>query len=179
MRPLLRRQPAFGVGVDISPEVGRAGRELFARDEPGAHVAFVRAAAEQLPFKDASFDVVLCRVALPYMDNARVLGEIGRVLTPGGAFVLRFHNARFYTAEFREGIGSMRLKSAVHAMRVLLAGFVYHMSGIQPRGRLFGAETFQSSWLLARELGKHGMRIARVLPQSAPTAPSVLVHRLP
>src|SRR5947207_14600167 len=40
---------AFGVGVDISPEVGGAGRELFAAHHAANRVVFIRGAGESLP----------------------------------------------------------------------------------------------------------------------------------
>jgi ubiquinone/menaquinone biosynthesis C-methylase UbiE len=67
-------------GVDIDPNALRLGSTLSTR------IAFTRAAAEQLPFRDCSFDVVIARVSLPYTDLRRSLAEIRRVLKPGGLF---------------------------------------------------------------------------------------------
>ncbi len=121
-------------------DVGNAGRELFAREEPGSRAAFVRAAAEHLPFSPSRFEVVICRLALPYTDNARALAEMARVLTSGGTLILKIHHARFYTLELREALRTGRARSAIHACRVLLAGCLYHLTGSQPRGRLTGGE---------------------------------------
>src|SRR6185436_122745 len=41
---------AFAVGLDLAPEVGRAGRQLFAGQACGTNVTFTRGAAEALPF---------------------------------------------------------------------------------------------------------------------------------
>ncbi|HEU4593780.1 MAG TPA: class I SAM-dependent methyltransferase, partial [Pyrinomonadaceae bacterium] len=60
--PFVLERGAVGVGVDASPEAGRAGRALFSARAPGARVAFVRAVAEALPFAPGSFDVVVCRL---------------------------------------------------------------------------------------------------------------------
>lgn len=176
LRPFVHHQ-AFGVGVDLSPEVGRAGRELFAAEEPGSHVAFVRGAAERLPFTGAAFDVIVCRLALPYTDNARALGEMARVLAPGGRLILKIHHARYYTLELRQALTTGQLKRAIHACRVLLAGCWYHVTGRQPGGRFTGHETFQTRWLLRRELRRHGLEVQRVLPDTVPAAPTLLVTR--
>lgn len=42
---------------------------------------------ENLPFKNHSFDIVACAGGLSYGDNDLVLGEIYRVLRPGGKFI--------------------------------------------------------------------------------------------
>ena len=177
LRPFVRDPATLGVGADLSPEIGIAGRDLFASEQPGSRVAFVRAAAEHLPFTSSSMDLVICRLALPYTDNSQALAEISRVLRPGGALLLKFHHARFYLLELRDAARTRHFKSAVHACRVLVAGLVYHVTGVQPRGRLTGGEAFQTMWLLRRELARNELEIRRVLAGSVPAAPSVLVQR--
>lgn len=167
----------LAIGVDVSPEAGRAARELFAAHEPGSRTAFARARAEHLPFTDAAFAVVICRLALPYTDNARALAEMARVLRPGGVLLLKFHHARYYLDKLREAAARGRLKPSIHACRVLCAGSWYHLTGAQPRGRLAGFETFQTSWLLGRELRRSGLAIERVLSDSVPAAPSLLIRK--
>jgi SAM-dependent methyltransferase len=177
LRPFLRDRQVLGVGLDISPEVGRAGRQLFASEQPESHVTFVRAAAERLPFEASRFDLVICRLALPYTDNATALGEIARVLRPGGALLLKIHHAKYYLLKLREALATRHLKSAIHACRVLFAGCMYHLTGSQPRGRLTGGETFQTMWLLRRELRRRGLHVQRRLPDSVPAAPNLLIVR--
>ena len=172
------RTPArLGVGIDVSPEVGLAGRSLFATAQCGSRVAFVRAAAESLPIATSSVDVVICRLALPYTDNTRAIAEMARVLRPDGRLLLKFHHARYYTARLRHALAARTLKPAIHACRALIAGGLYHLTGSQPRGRLTGGETFQTLWLLRRELSRHGLVVRGALVDSAPSAPSVLVVR--
>ncbi|MCD5322362.1 class I SAM-dependent methyltransferase [Pontibacillus sp. HN14] len=53
------------------------------------NIEAVLADAEDLPFLDHSFDVVTCRIAAHHFPNPdRFVQEVGRVLKPGGAFVL-------------------------------------------------------------------------------------------
>lgn len=168
---------ALCLGMDVAPEVGLAGRELFATHAPAARVAFARAAAESLPFEAGSFDVAVCRLALPYTDNARCLGELARVLRPGGALLLKIHHARYYLRKLRDGLRSGQTLSALHAARVLTAGLVYHVTGRQPRTRVPSRETFQTITMLRRELARHGLEIGRELRDSNPLTPSFLIFK--
>lgn len=53
--------------------------------------------AEELPFGDAEFDVVVCTQVLEHVDDpVRVLAEIYRVLVPGGVVFLSTHGVFIY-----------------------------------------------------------------------------------
>lgn len=55
----------------------------------GVEVTLQQGRAEQLPFKDASFDVVIAVTVLCFVPDAqRAVGEMARVLVPGGRVVL-------------------------------------------------------------------------------------------
>ena len=54
----------------------------------------VAAAAENLPFRDGSFDPVICGVTPPYTDLAAAVREMHRVLAAGGRARLTLHNWR-------------------------------------------------------------------------------------
>ena len=73
------------VGVDASPTMlARAVRDTDAR-----HVAYVRADASRLPFARDSFDAACCFAALYLVERPmQALGEIARVLRPGGRAAL-------------------------------------------------------------------------------------------
>jgi ubiquinone/menaquinone biosynthesis C-methylase UbiE len=70
--------------VDIAPEMVDQGRSrAHALGLP--NVSFVNAPATSLPFKTASFDLVVCSSAIYYMaDMQQALAEWVRVLRPGG-----------------------------------------------------------------------------------------------
>jgi ubiquinone/menaquinone biosynthesis C-methylase UbiE len=163
-----------GIGIDISDEVGIAGRELMARDHPKARIFYARAAAEHLPFESESFDVVLCRVALPYMDNKQALGEMARVTRSGGAVVLKIHHWSYYRQKFVRGLLDGEFRSSIHAVRVLIVGFIYHLTRHQPRNRLIGAETFQTRGLLQRELARFGTKLTGELKDSNALTPAFI-----
>lgn len=78
------------VGVDPSePMLRRARRRA---EEIGRDVTLVEAPAEALPFEDDSFDTVVSLTVLCTVeDPARTLGEIRRVLRPGGRLLFLEH----------------------------------------------------------------------------------------
>lgn len=49
-------------------------------------------AIESLPFADATFDLVISQYGIEYSDLTRSLGEVARVLKPGGAVALVLHH---------------------------------------------------------------------------------------
>ncbi|MEE2034558.1 class I SAM-dependent methyltransferase [Rhodococcus chondri] len=83
----LAGQGARPVGLDIS--MGMLARGTAAMDRGGERVPLVQAGAEDLPFRDGSFDVVCSAFgAVPFVaDSARVMSEAARVLRPGGLWV--------------------------------------------------------------------------------------------
>lgn len=174
--PLAVRQGARGVGVDLSALGLSLGREFYATHVPEARVAFIRARAESLPFASGSFDLVNCGLALPYMHNARAIGEVARVLRPGGVFLLKVHHTRYYLRELRRGLTAGDLASVVHGARVLIAGTLYHLARRQPRVWPLD-ETYQTRWLLRRELAKHGMVIERERAVTNPLTPAFVIRK--
>ena len=76
------------VGVDVSPGM-LAEAHLRAEAEGITNVTWTEAPAEALPFPDATFCLVTCRIAPHhFLDLAEFLRETARVLKPGGHLVL-------------------------------------------------------------------------------------------
>lgn len=76
------------VAVDLTREmVAQAQRLQRTRGIP--NVAFCLGDAETLPFQNATFDIVTCRVAAHHFPHLHLaLGEMARVTRPGGRVVL-------------------------------------------------------------------------------------------
>src|SRR6266545_1529024 len=71
-------------GIDMTPQMLAKARAAAAELGAG-NVEFVDGEVEQLPFPDASFDVVISNGVIDLIpDKDAVFGEIFRVLTPGG-----------------------------------------------------------------------------------------------
>ena len=74
-------------GLDISPDTIELARRRFERYRPDAEVDFRVGPAEDTPFEDASFDVVVGKWILHHIDVARAADEVARLLRPGGKAV--------------------------------------------------------------------------------------------
>ncbi len=82
--------PSRVVGLGLNP------RELAANPQLNEHVIHDLNADPTLPFPDDSFDVVLNTVAVDYLTQPfAVFREVGRVLRPGGLFLVIFSD-RFF-----------------------------------------------------------------------------------
>ena len=177
------KQDVLLVGIDLAPEAGRLGQLLFSTALPpvkklelAAPPVFVRGSAERLPLASAVFDVVICRLVLPYTDNRRALAEMNRVLAPGGILILKFHHLLYYIDEALAAFRARRWRRIVRALRVIAAGLIYHLIGRQWRA-FISNQTFQTRWLLDRELSKLDHHLAEELADSTSTAPSFLITK--
>jgi ubiquinone/menaquinone biosynthesis C-methylase UbiE len=76
------------VEPDSSASVGFGAIEFVRRHEDLSNIRIVPAYAEALPFGEAAFDVAYVRQGLHHAhDLSRMIGEIARVLKPGGLLV--------------------------------------------------------------------------------------------
>jgi SAM-dependent methyltransferase len=86
-------------GVDASEGMLALARERLT----GARL--LRGEIDRLPFPDASFDAVVATGVLEYApDRARAVGELARVLRPGGRAVVSIPNARSAPVRVRRGV---------------------------------------------------------------------------
>lgn len=73
------------VGLDVNPEMLEAARSVSASDG----ITWQEGSAVALPFADSAFDLVLCQQGLQFIpDRLAALGEMSRVLLPGGRLAL-------------------------------------------------------------------------------------------
>jgi len=81
------RRGAHVTGIDVDPAMLAAARSRS--DCAGVSVALREARAEELPFDDGAFDIVLAVTVLCFVPDARgAVREMARVLAPGGRLVL-------------------------------------------------------------------------------------------
>jgi SAM-dependent methyltransferase len=77
-------------GIDIAPSMVALARERL----PQAEARLLEASIDALPFADEAFDAVVATGVLEYAahDLDRAVGELVRVLRPGGTLVASFPN---------------------------------------------------------------------------------------
>jgi ubiquinone/menaquinone biosynthesis C-methylase UbiE len=80
------RRPAEVTAIDLSHRSLQTARRAVKklRPDPRHKISFVRANALALPFADDTFDFVMTSGVLEYLPLREGLGELSRVLAPGG-----------------------------------------------------------------------------------------------
>jgi SAM-dependent methyltransferase len=178
MLPFVKERGASAVGIDITPDVGIVGRKLYAENGFADRVSFAQASGNELPFESESFDVMICRGALMFMDSRKAIAEMSRILRPKGVFLLKVQDAPYYWWKVRHGLKSGNVLSSVHAARVLAAGNYHLLTGKQSFGRLTaGGEIFQTRKALSRAFAPFGMEITGELPDTNPQTPSFIITK--
>ncbi len=77
------------VAVDVTPQM-LVQTGLLAREKGLSNVAGCVADAKNLPFASEAFNIVTCRIVLHHVpDVGRAIGEMGRVLKPGGRLFIQ------------------------------------------------------------------------------------------
>jgi ubiquinone/menaquinone biosynthesis C-methylase UbiE len=79
------------IGFDLSPKMAARTQQQVRREFPNSRTQCHAVDARFLPFRDESFDSVVCCYLLELLshdDIPRALGEIHRVLRPRGRFTL-------------------------------------------------------------------------------------------
>lgn len=146
------------VGIDIDEEALAQGRVNYPQ------FLFVCARGECLPFPDRSFDAVISRVAMPYMDIPVALREIRRVLKVDGELRIKLHPLSFTLselgAELRSGSARSRAQNLVYRLYVVANGLALHVAGFNFRFPLARrrCESFQTQSGMRRILIAAGFR---------------------
>jgi SAM-dependent methyltransferase len=112
-----------GWGVDVDVAALTAGRARWPQ------LRLAAAGGEALPFADAAFDLVMSRVALPYMSIPTALREFHRVLRPGGELWLALHPWRMALGDLRGALRQGAVKAALFRGYVLANGLAFQATG--------------------------------------------------
>lgn len=131
------RAGAWYVDADLSDQSLRLARNGFALEALAGR--FVNSDAENLPFRDVSFDVVYSHGVLHHTpDTARAVDEVRRVLKPGGLAIIMLYAKE--SAAYLIGVPLLgRLRLAVARRRMgrqafnRMVGLPEHFRGRLPR----------------------------------------------
>lgn len=176
--PFIENTGALCFGVDEAAALGKVALPFFKKHGLDGRVQFVRSSAESLPFADGSFDLVLCRVALPYMHNKRAIAEMARVMCPRGILLLKVHAPSFYWSMLKSRASSLDPRQLAYPLISIGHGVWHELTGHQASGSFWkGKEIFQSRRFLKRELRRHGLRIVSETEGSDPKAPSFVIRK--
>jgi len=97
----LAREASQVLGIDIAPEAIDYAREHYHAD----NLRFERGSCLEIPAPGASFDLVVAFEIIEHLSDWRAfLGEVRRVLSPGGQFLVSTPNKVYY-AEARAELG--------------------------------------------------------------------------
>jgi len=154
------------VGVEFDPALARAGG--------AAGLVVCRASAEALPFASGAFDGVVCKVVIPYTDEARAVAELARVLRPGGVARVSFHGLGY---NLRYLLTERNWKRRVYGARAIANTALYSLTGRRLPG-FWGDTLYQSERRLRRYYERTGLEI---VPTPAPRflgAPVFIYHTL-
>ena len=163
------------MGVDSAAAVVEA-----ARARAGGRLAFERADVARLPYDDGSFDLVTCFEVIEHVpDPGAVLGELRRVLAPGGVLAISSPNAdryppgnphhvrEFTTSEFRA-----LLAEAFPAVRLLAQHQWISSAVLEERDLEPGALSVRTVKADARRLGSETYTVALAGSGSLPELPA-------
>lgn len=164
----------LAVGADIDHSA------LLLGDKLSSNIQFVCASGEGLPFENATFDLVICRIALPYMHIHRALSEMWRVLSTGGDLWLVLHPFSMIRRELIASLTRLKLKSIVYQLYVVTNGLALHLLGGQFKfpfkgGSYESFQTVKGIQSVLRSVGFNQIKIDRskffvVTAKKAPTS---------
>ncbi len=178
---LLPLGPRAIIGVDPNPILLQLARAIEAIERPRASravgAAWILGRAENLPVAAGGADAVLCRNTFHLLTTAQALAEIARVLRPGGAAVIQFHDWAFYARR----LADRRLRRLLpDTALALFLGTLLHCTGRQWRLRLGSrcwSEVYHSAGLLARLAAPLRLELLRTIPGHGTTCPMCVLRR--
>jgi len=151
------------VGLDLTPA-------MF--DQARPHVdALVAGDATALPFEDASFDRIVCRQGIQFMDDQRAVSEMFRVLKPGGRAVL-VHLCAYGETDKAEYFEVLRLRNPARRnfyLREDLLGLLLRAGFPSVQMHDYVSDEDVEAWADNQAIGRSDVdAIARVYQQGSP-----------
>jgi len=121
----------------------------------------IKSDAQLLPFRQKSFDIVICFLVFPYLNNeSKTLSEISRVINEEGYLLLKTHRYWFYLNNILMR-KNFTFKKRIESIIVILNTIYYLIFGkkIIFKGNVI--ESFQIGKNIRRELYKKNFKIIK------------------
>jgi len=163
---LLTERGSSVVGIDIDHAA------LALCRSQGMSVLY--ATAEELPFKDSSFDGILCKVVLPFTREEDVISEFGRLLKPGGKCYLQCHGAGYYLNYL---LLARSWKRRFYGLRSLVNTWYRVVTGKRLPG-FFGDTIYQSQRRLSKYYRRSGLSLVEDTPSKRFLGFTVFTHQI-
>jgi SAM-dependent methyltransferase len=120
----------------------------------------LKARAEQIPIESGSLDGIICKVAISYTEEDKVIREIGRLLKPGAKCYLVGHGAGYYIKYL---LFSPLRNSRIYALRTLVNTWLWGATGRRLPG-FFGDTIYQSRRRLSKYFRANGLSLLEETP---------------
>jgi SAM-dependent methyltransferase len=133
--------------LDVDRESLSMGAALARTWAGPDRVVFTLATGETLPYDTGSFDMVVARSVLQYLDIKPAIAELARVVRPGGLVLIQVHAFGYYLHQILRHI-SKPLQAAYYG-RAFLSGVIFSTTCLQPRHRWFREAAVTDRRLLA------------------------------
>jgi ubiquinone/menaquinone biosynthesis C-methylase UbiE len=119
----------FPPGDELYVGIDALFEPLYGRKKENAEDLSVRAIGEKLPIRDETFDVIMSRVAIMYMDIPAFTAEAYRVLKPDGTLWLTGHKFTHVLLHLSRSIRKGNVKDVIFRSYVILNGLLFHVFG--------------------------------------------------
>jgi SAM-dependent methyltransferase len=158
------------VGVDVSVESVRHARKSYGQ----RRVSFLAMDAHRLGFRTATFDAVISLQTVEHLEDVKeYLGEVARVLKPGGLFAVSTLNKRLYSPHGGRCCVEYHVREfEAQEFRALLSEWFgdVEMWGVQASQRVrdleffIGCPTRHRSRIRSTMAGRDYVGLGRILP---------------
>jgi SAM-dependent methyltransferase len=162
----LRSRGCRSLGLELDPTLARGGRE--------SGLAVCRARAERLPVRTAAMDGVICKVVIPYTDESVAIGEVARVLRPGGTARISYHGPGYF---LRYLLTDPNWKVRFYGLRAIVNTLYYRATDRRLPG-FVGDTVFQTEQRLRRYYAKSGLDLVEARSAAAFAGAPVFIYHV-
>lgn len=144
-------------GVEPNKKVFEYGNSKISEYGKSNEITVKKASAEKLPFRDSSFDCVLCMGVFMFTNQKLALEEFKRVIVSGGQLMITVNGLGYFLMKLKDGIVFRQLRE----IRYGLGGFVCTLIKWNFGVHLRGASAVSVNEM-KHFLSQHGFKLERV-----------------